>query len=325
MVAEWSRAPAERKADFLATSPALVAGAAQLDERFGEDLPAAMRAFIANRSPPTPPPRRRALAAAPHPGRDRRRPHRRAGARRPCRLAMARRRRAETIADTQRARAEAALTAADQDRRYADLRSRPGPPQSHRHAGRSRAAHPRTGAEPAAPARAGWRSHARPAPARGRGARRACSIYLDQGDGNGARRVRARARHPAGDDRGDAEVSRSGAIWRSPGTRSATRIALGDARGALEAFKAALALISTLAEGNPRDQLSARLSLSLNKVADALAFLGQREEALTNYRKSITIVETLAASDPQASAMAVRSCLHADPDRHAAGFRRPAR
>ena len=48
MVAEWARAPAERKADFLATSPALIAGAAQLDERFGDDLPAPMRAFIAD-------------------------------------------------------------------------------------------------------------------------------------------------------------------------------------------------------------------------------------------------------------------------------------
>src|SRR3954469_9045277 len=42
-----SPAPDANKADFLATSPALVAGAAQLDERFGEDLPAPMRAFIA--------------------------------------------------------------------------------------------------------------------------------------------------------------------------------------------------------------------------------------------------------------------------------------
>jgi hypothetical protein len=48
MVAEWSRAPDANKADFLATSPALVAGAAQLDERFGEDLPAPMRAFVAS-------------------------------------------------------------------------------------------------------------------------------------------------------------------------------------------------------------------------------------------------------------------------------------
>ena len=46
MVAEWLHAPEAKKADFLATSPALVAGAAQLGERLGEDIPATMRAFI---------------------------------------------------------------------------------------------------------------------------------------------------------------------------------------------------------------------------------------------------------------------------------------
>ena len=48
----WSRngarAGAAAKGDFLATSPALIAGAAQLSERFGEELPADMRAFIAD-------------------------------------------------------------------------------------------------------------------------------------------------------------------------------------------------------------------------------------------------------------------------------------
>ena len=48
MVAEWSRAAPAAKGDFLATSPALIAGAAQLTERFGEDLSAEMRAFIAD-------------------------------------------------------------------------------------------------------------------------------------------------------------------------------------------------------------------------------------------------------------------------------------
>ena len=47
MAAEWSQAATERKADFLATSPALIAGAAQLAERFGPELPATMRGFIA--------------------------------------------------------------------------------------------------------------------------------------------------------------------------------------------------------------------------------------------------------------------------------------
>jgi tetratricopeptide (TPR) repeat protein/energy-coupling factor transporter ATP-binding protein EcfA2 len=48
MVAEWRQAPAAMKADFLATSPALIAGAAQLSERFGAELPDDMRAFVAD-------------------------------------------------------------------------------------------------------------------------------------------------------------------------------------------------------------------------------------------------------------------------------------
>ncbi len=47
MVTEWSQASADRKADFLATSPALIAGAAQLEERLGGELQESMRAFIA--------------------------------------------------------------------------------------------------------------------------------------------------------------------------------------------------------------------------------------------------------------------------------------
>jgi tetratricopeptide (TPR) repeat protein len=47
MVAEWSRAAPAARGDFLATSPALIAGAAQLAERFGPELAADMRTFIA--------------------------------------------------------------------------------------------------------------------------------------------------------------------------------------------------------------------------------------------------------------------------------------
>src|SRR5262249_30052510 len=47
MVADWMRAAHDAKDDFLATSPALIAGAAQLAERFGPELPADMKAFIA--------------------------------------------------------------------------------------------------------------------------------------------------------------------------------------------------------------------------------------------------------------------------------------
>jgi tetratricopeptide (TPR) repeat protein len=46
MAAEWSRAAAQAKADHLVTSPALLAGAAQLAQRMGEDLSPEMRGFI---------------------------------------------------------------------------------------------------------------------------------------------------------------------------------------------------------------------------------------------------------------------------------------
>jgi tetratricopeptide (TPR) repeat protein len=48
LVEEWSHASAERKPDFIATSPALIAGAQQLLERFGDDLSAETRQFIAD-------------------------------------------------------------------------------------------------------------------------------------------------------------------------------------------------------------------------------------------------------------------------------------
>ena len=123
MVAEWTRAPRGAKTDFLATSPALIAGAAQLDERFGEDLPAGCAPSSPIRLPPMPAaarPSARASAASS-------RPPRRAGggarARRPRRLAMARGgAEQKRIADASAARAEAALTRRHKDRRDADLR-----------------------------------------------------------------------------------------------------------------------------------------------------------------------------------------------------------
>jgi tetratricopeptide (TPR) repeat protein len=47
MVAEWTRADDVAKPDHLVTSPALLAGAAQLAHRFEDDLPASMCEFIA--------------------------------------------------------------------------------------------------------------------------------------------------------------------------------------------------------------------------------------------------------------------------------------
>ncbi len=47
MVKDWVTAPPAGKADHLVTAPALLAGAAQLTERLGDDLPANMPEFIA--------------------------------------------------------------------------------------------------------------------------------------------------------------------------------------------------------------------------------------------------------------------------------------
>jgi tetratricopeptide (TPR) repeat protein len=46
MAVEWSRAELGAKSEYLATSPALIAGAAQLNERHGEELAPELRAFI---------------------------------------------------------------------------------------------------------------------------------------------------------------------------------------------------------------------------------------------------------------------------------------
>src|SRR5262249_59264553 len=67
-------------------------------------------------------------------------------------------------------------------------------------------------------------------------------------------------------------------------------------RGPLAAYNGALRLTTPLAEGNEPDSRR-DLAVCLSKVADALAFLGQRDEALANYRRSITILEQLTAAD----------------------------
>jgi tetratricopeptide (TPR) repeat protein len=126
------------------------------------------------------------------------------------------------------------------------------------------------------------------------------SLYLDQGDPAAALAVSERARDillkliEALPNllwiRRDAAIA-----WNKIGD---AKLATSDGRGALEAYKAALALMGPLADSNPSETNFQRAyALSLNKVADALAFLGQREEALANYRKSITIAETLTGSD----------------------------
>jgi tetratricopeptide (TPR) repeat protein len=301
MVAEWLRAPEAKKADFLATSPALIAGAAQLLERFGEDISATMRAFIVS-----------SLDAD-----FRRRAAERAHARRilaataaglivavvlaglagwQWRLADEQR----TIADTQRAHAETALAAAAKTADTLifdlaqDLRNRTGMPLD-----LVRLILERVQNLQRQLVQAGDRTPELIS-LEAAALDELASLYLDQGDPAAALAVSERARDillkliEALPDflwiRRDAAMA-----WNKIGD---AKLATSDARGALEAYKTALALMAPLAEGTPGETNFQRAyALSLNKVADALAFVGQREDALVNYRKSITIVEKLTASD----------------------------
>src|SRR5262249_36922779 len=301
MVAEWTRAPDAKKADFLATSPAQIAGAAQLDERFGEDLPAPMRAFIAS-----------SLDAD-----FRRRAAERSRARRILAATAAgliiavvlagraagqggRADAKKPTAAPARARAEPALPAAAKTADTLifdlaqDLRNRTGMPLDlvrlilervqnlQRQLVQSGDRTPELISQEAA------------------ALSELAQLYLDQGDPAAALAVSERAR--------DILQLLSNALptfhilrpeiataWNSIGD---AKLAMSDARGALDAHKAALALVGTLAAGNPSlPELQRNLSLCLNKVADALAILGQRDEALANYRRSVTILKQLTAAD----------------------------
>ena len=126
------------------------------------------------------------------------------------------------------------------------------------------------------------------------------ALYLDQGDPAAALTISERARdilQAVADARPNlSRLKRDTAsAWNKIGD---AKLAMSDARGALTAYQAALALAAPLAESNPKEtDFQRALALCLNKVADALAVLGQREEALANYRKSIMILEQLAAAD----------------------------
>jgi tetratricopeptide (TPR) repeat protein/energy-coupling factor transporter ATP-binding protein EcfA2 len=294
MVAEWTRAPDAKKVVFLATSPALIAGAATLDERFGENLPAPMRAFIAS-----------SLDAD-----FRRRTGERSRERRSLAATAAGLIVAVVLAGwqwrladeryTQRARAEAALTAAAKTADTLifdlaqDLRNRTGMPLD-----LVRLILERVQNLQRQLVQAGDRTPELIS-LEAAALDELASLYLDQGDPAAALAVSERARDilqklietlP-----NSLWIRRDAAIaWNKIGD---AKLATSDARGALEAYKAALALMGPLGEGNPNETNFQRAyALSLNKVADALAFLGQRDEALANYRKSITIVEKLTAAD----------------------------
>ncbi len=302
MVAEWSRAADGRKPDFLATSPALIAGAAQLDERFGDDLPGGMRAFIAA-----------SLAAD-----ARRRAAERTRQRRilaataaglviaimlaglavwQWRVATEQKR----IADVQRARAQTALEAATKTTETLifdlaqDFRKRTGMPVELIRLILNRVQELQrqlTQAGERTPELLSLEASALD---------ELTSLYLEQGDPAAALDAAQRARDVmqllvnALPNLQTLKIELA-TSWNKIGD---AKVALGDAHGALDAFKSALALVSPLAEGRPKvAEVQRPLTVCLNRVADALAILGQTDEALANYRKSISILEVLTATEP---------------------------
>lgn len=301
MAAEWLQAAADRKGDFLATSPALVAGAAQLEERFGDDLPGDLRAFIAE-----------SLAAA-----ARRREVERLRQRKilavtvaglllaltlagmagwQWRVAAEQRR----VADAQRARAETTLAAATQttDTLIFDLaqefRRRTGMPVD-----LTRLILERVQGLQRQLAQAGERSLDL-LRLESSTLDELSSLYLEQGDVNAALQASERARAilqvMANADPGDTALQRNLAVALNK--VGDVRIALSQPDEALKGFEAAVAIVSKIAAANPGDPNSQRdLSTSINKMADALALLGRRAQALESYRKSLGIVEALAKND----------------------------
>jgi tetratricopeptide (TPR) repeat protein/energy-coupling factor transporter ATP-binding protein EcfA2 len=299
MAAEWSQAAADRKPDFLATSPALIAGAAQLDERFGAELPASMRAFIAE-----------SLAADARRGNAERSRQRRILAATAAGLVVALvlagmagwqwRVAAEQrqLAEIQRARAENALEAATRTANALvfdlarEFRRRTGMPVDLTRLILERVQDLQQ--------QLGVNRNLQLLGLEAAGSNEIASLYLEQGDLRAALEASERGRaimevmvkrYPHLDSlRRDLAVAfnKTGDVW----------IALGNANEALKAHEAALALISPIAAANPDNADFQRdLATGLGKVADALSILGRRADALANYRKSLAIAEALAKSD----------------------------
>ncbi|MCC6889060.1 MAG: tetratricopeptide repeat protein [Hyphomicrobiales bacterium] len=301
MVAEWSRA-AHGKQDFLATSPALIAGAAQLEERLGAELPAEMRAFIAD-----------SLSAE-----ARRRELERSRQRRMLaattvglvfalmlaalagwqwRVAAEQRR----IAEVERGRAQTALTAATQtaDTLIFDLaqefRRRTGMPVD-----LVRLILNKVQDLQSQLTQAGERTSSL-LRLQSAALDELAALYLDQGDLKSALEASERARAilqvMVEADPGNEALQRELAVALNK--IGDARFALGESAVALKSFEAAFAIVSRLAAAEPGNANRQRdLSTSLNKVADALAVLGRRAEALANYRRSLAIVEALVAREP---------------------------
>ncbi len=76
-------------------------------------------------------------------------------------------------------------------------------------------------------------------------------------------------------------------------------VAQGDLSGALESYRASMAIRERLAKADPNNAGWQRdLSVSHNKIGDVLVALGDLSGALESYRASMAIAERLAKADP---------------------------
>ena len=76
-------------------------------------------------------------------------------------------------------------------------------------------------------------------------------------------------------------------------------VAQNDARGALDAYRASLAIVEQLAAKDPTNAvLQSDLFLGHAKVADMLQATGELDHALAEHRSAIAIAEAAAAKDP---------------------------
>jgi eukaryotic-like serine/threonine-protein kinase len=299
MAAAWSQAPGDRKADFLATSPALIAGAAQLEERFGGELPSGMRAFIAE-----------SLAA------DARRRNAERSRQRKILAATAAglvaaialagvagwqwRVAAEQrqIAEAQRARAENALAAATRttDTLIFDLaqefRRRTDMPVELTRLILERVQElQRQLADEPSYDLVRLRTAALDELA---------ALYLDQGEPRQALETSERARGilqvMVNTFPNDASLRRELAV--AINKVGDARIKLGDNAEALQLFESAFAIISKIAAANPNNaNIQRDLSTCFVKIGEAQTYLGKRTEALANFREGLAIAEALAKSD----------------------------
>jgi tetratricopeptide (TPR) repeat protein/energy-coupling factor transporter ATP-binding protein EcfA2 len=291
MVAEWSHAELTSKADHLATSPALIAGAAQLVERFGDELSEEMRSFIA------------ASLTAEHERRE-------AGRRRQRRILMATA--AGLVfalclaglagwewhaANVQRERAQTALNAATSTAETLvfdlarEFKNRPGMPLDLVNSilQRVQELQRQLAASGSTPDLRRFEAVS---------LNELSDAYLSQGDHAKALEVVERSLAIM-----EALVKEFPQLPLLQRDLAITLNQLGDVRRseqkwelALAAYRRALAIVETFVARNPDDLRWQRdLWLAYNKIADVQAIAGPREEALATYRKSLAAIQALIA------------------------------